>query len=389
MCRAGASCAVLALSAGTADAADPPATMPVKASAAPAGYDWTGFYVGGHVGLATGNSPWNVRFPWRGGAPVPVPSSLYQPPNGFTEGGSWFEGVQGGYNLMLRNCVVLGIEGDGSFPAFPDTVGASGIGGISNFTSPNFGAGTFSETVLASGTLRGRIGYAPGHWLFYATGGLAWSYDQTNPERKPRPATTEDRFLYRFGWAAGARHRDRNRTKLDRSWRISLAESDPPDATVNFPAGGTTCLLRSSPNINSVSALNYRFDDPSRPASAWHRRASWTTPIFLPCTPRPPSSTRPTPPSPPLPGNEQPHPRRRRHADLRHHLVCRRQTLEGRRVLDQSGNRPRFWPQQYPRGGRFPQRRSLQDGLGHALCAAATRLPAPDHRSRRRHRKRR
>ena len=29
-----------------------------------------------------------------------------------------------------------------------------------------------------SGTARARVGYAPGNWLFYATGGFAWSYDQ-------------------------------------------------------------------------------------------------------------------------------------------------------------------------------------------------------------------
>jgi high affinity Mn2+ porin len=32
--------------------------------------------------------------------------------------------------------------------------------------------------VLASGTVRGRSGYAPGGWLFYATGGFAWTYDR-------------------------------------------------------------------------------------------------------------------------------------------------------------------------------------------------------------------
>ena len=29
-----------------------------------------------------------------------------------------------------------------------------------------------------SGTARARVGYAPGNWLLYATGGFAWSYDQ-------------------------------------------------------------------------------------------------------------------------------------------------------------------------------------------------------------------
>ena len=40
------------------------------------------------------------------------------------------------------------------------------------------GPESYSETVLHSGTVRGRIGYAPGNWLIYATGGFAWTYDQ-------------------------------------------------------------------------------------------------------------------------------------------------------------------------------------------------------------------
>src|SRR6202142_2342388 len=177
----------------------PPAgatSLPVKAPPAATDYDWTGFYVGGHIGLATGNSGWTLA-PLGGGAPVAGSFGLYQSPNAFKESGSWFEGVQGGYNWMLKNRVVLGIEADGSFPTFPDPVSGLTTGGISNFTSPSFGAGTFSENVLASGTGRGRIGYAPGHWLFYATGGLDWTYDQQTLVQNAT-GTTEDRFLYRF-----------------------------------------------------------------------------------------------------------------------------------------------------------------------------------------------
>jgi high affinity Mn2+ porin len=93
---------------------------------------------------------------------------LGQPVDIFSESGSFFAGLQAGYNYMLPNRVVIGAEVDATFPSFPDLSGIS-IGGISNLTSPTLGAETFSETVLASGTARGRIGYAPGSWLFYAT----------------------------------------------------------------------------------------------------------------------------------------------------------------------------------------------------------------------------
>jgi high affinity Mn2+ porin len=57
--------------------------------------------------------------------------------------------------------------------------------------------------VLSSGTVRGRIGYAPGHWLFYATGGFAWSYDRLSLTNATT-GVTDSPFLWRLGWTAGA-----------------------------------------------------------------------------------------------------------------------------------------------------------------------------------------
>ena len=127
---------------------------------------------------------------------------LSQPIDTFAETGSFFEGLQAGYNYMLPNRVLIGAEIDASFPAFQNLAGIS-IGGISNFTSPTLGPVSYSETVLSSGTVRGRIGYAPGNWLFYATGGFAWSYDQLTLTQLAS-GTTDMPFLWRLGWAAGA-----------------------------------------------------------------------------------------------------------------------------------------------------------------------------------------
>jgi len=261
-CRIGTSCGLaLALFATGARGADLPATLPLKAPAA-TDYDWTGFYVGGHIGLAAGHSGWTLD-PLGGGAPTAGAFGLYQSPNAFKESGSWFEGVQGGYNLMLRNRVVVGIEADGSFPTFPDPVTGLTIGGVSNFNSPTFGAGSFSETVLASGTLRGRIGYAPGHWLFYGTGGLAWTYDHQMLTQNAS-GNTEDRFLYRFGWAAGVGVE----TAIAPHWTVrgEYLWTDFPDLAVNFPASGQR--VSSGLSLNQFRlGLDYRFDDPSRPAA--------------------------------------------------------------------------------------------------------------------------
>ena len=166
--------------------------IPPTEYAVPLDYNWTGFYAGGHLGYAWGSSNWTA--PGISGS-----FNLSQSVDTFAETGSFFAGLQIGYNYMFQNHVVIGAEADASFPAFPNLAGIS-IGGISTFTSPMFGAESYSETVLSSGTVRGRIGYAPGNWLFYATGGFAWTYDQLSLTQLASGAT-ESPFLWRLGWA--------------------------------------------------------------------------------------------------------------------------------------------------------------------------------------------
>ena len=109
------------------------------------------------------------------GLPLP-PGSLNfsQGIDSFDEAGSWFEGLQAGYNRMLANRIVVGAEADVSFAAFPNPTTGLSIGG----TSALPGGASFSENVFFSGTLRGRIGYAPGNWLFY--GPADWPGPATN-----------------------------------------------------------------------------------------------------------------------------------------------------------------------------------------------------------------
>src|SRR6202165_3619414 len=86
-----------------AAAADLPASMPIKAPVRVAIYNWTGFYVGGQVGYGQGGlGPDTNLIPEQA---VFFPHSL----TGLTSG------FQAGYNLQLRNRVVLGIELDALF----------------------------------------------------------------------------------------------------------------------------------------------------------------------------------------------------------------------------------------------------------------------------------
>ena len=217
-------------------------------------YDWTGFYVGGHIGYAWGSSNW-------AGPGVSGSLNLSQPIDTFAETGSFFAGLQAGYSYMLMNRVVIGAVVDASFPAFPNLAGSS-IGGISTFTSPTFGAESYGETVLSSGTVRGLVGYAPGNWLFYGTGGFAWAYDQLTLTQLAT-GTTNSPFLWRLGWAAGAGVE----VPLAKNWSASLEYLFTRYGThsVFFPGNGQS--FNSDFSLQELRAgLNYRFGNDSTPA---------------------------------------------------------------------------------------------------------------------------
>jgi high affinity Mn2+ porin len=100
---------------------------------------------------------------------------------------------------------VFGVEGDIWFP--------NNVSGKQTFTTAALGSGSYSEMVQFAGTLRGRLGYATGNWLFYLTGGFAWSFDQfgrtqntTGPATRNIAAGTEEiqSLIPRYGGAVGA-----------------------------------------------------------------------------------------------------------------------------------------------------------------------------------------
>src|SRR5271155_4509701 len=91
---------------GSAHADDLSAVLPIKAppQLAPAAYDWTGFYVGGHVAYGLGEATRTLSDP----APSGVGNSF----------SSLYGGVQGGYNYVLPSRLFLGAEADITFPNF-------------------------------------------------------------------------------------------------------------------------------------------------------------------------------------------------------------------------------------------------------------------------------
>jgi len=84
-----------------------------------------------------------------------------------SEFGSLYSGLQVGYLLPLHSRFLIGIETDVSFPNF-----LAGNDVVSSLTTDH---ASYSEAIDYVGHLRSRIGYTWGTWLWYATGGFAWS----------------------------------------------------------------------------------------------------------------------------------------------------------------------------------------------------------------------
>src|ERR1700731_305673 len=213
ICKFGSGTAIVLATCSAALAADLPPGLPVKAPVpyVSTAYDWNGWYVGANVGVIRGSSNWSAAPP---GAGVPGLSGAFDLPFNFdfmAGTGSYFVGLQGGYNYVFPSRLMLGVEADVSMPN-SDVLIPFAVRGSQTVTSPLIGQVTYGEAVIHYGSARARVGYAFDHFLFYGTGGLAWSYDQVTRSQDAGnsfngfagPGTVDTKLLWRLGWAAGA-----------------------------------------------------------------------------------------------------------------------------------------------------------------------------------------
>jgi len=107
-------------------------------------YDWTGFYVGGHIGAG-----------WTGGA----------------DGGGFLGGGQAGFNYQSGQWV-LGIDGQVSATTIKDTTS------VGFFFAPGFAFGSVNAEARLDwiSTLAARAGWAFDRWLVYGKLGGAWTH---------------------------------------------------------------------------------------------------------------------------------------------------------------------------------------------------------------------
>jgi outer membrane immunogenic protein len=190
------STAVACLAFSPVMAADMPVKAPQAVVTAPAAYNWTGWYVGGHVGGGwTQTDTVNVN----GNAAFPAGTQHSSSNSG------WLAGIQAGFNYQLSPNWVVGIEGDYSWAGIK--------GDDSRFSDvPGFTTNRLSNThgeVDWLATVTGRLGYAVNNSLFYAKGGAAWAHktednNTTDPTAANLVRTLSNGEDTRTGWTVGA-----------------------------------------------------------------------------------------------------------------------------------------------------------------------------------------
>jgi outer membrane immunogenic protein len=219
--------------ANVASAADIPQRMPAKAVPYVALYNWTGFYVGGNIGYGWG------RFSDDAGASADV--------NGIIGGG------QIGYNWQAGN-IVYGLETDFQGSTMEDNKTCFGC-------APGASV-DFNSKLQWLGTVRGRLGYAVGPSLFYATGGFAYGDVKTAVNNVSFSDT-------RTGWTVGGGIETPftllglfgpNWTSTTEYLYVDLGRSSH---IVDLGGGGAPDVLRTSVQEHIFrTGLNYHFNTP-------------------------------------------------------------------------------------------------------------------------------
>jgi outer membrane immunogenic protein len=128
-------------------------------------YDWTGFYVGGHVGYGWGETNY---------APTGIVGLIADPFQ--VKSDSWFGGVTYGYNYQFQR-IVVGFEGEWSWS---DINGANNTRFLLGLPIPGGATAGGSYTNNWISTASTRIGVAWDNLLVYGKAGVAWANNDYN-----------------------------------------------------------------------------------------------------------------------------------------------------------------------------------------------------------------
>ncbi len=148
---------------------------------------WTGFYLGANAGGAIGNA--GSDFSVAGTNFASVDNSV----SGAVAGG------QVGYNWQAGP-MVYGVEADIQYSGASGTLSAPCAAGLCGLAL----TANYTQGISWFGTVRGRVGYASGGWLIYATGGYAYGDLKTDANASaPGASATFSATDFVDGWTAG------------------------------------------------------------------------------------------------------------------------------------------------------------------------------------------
>jgi outer membrane immunogenic protein len=124
----------------------------------PVYFNWTGCYIGAHVGGLWARKDWVVR------APGDV---FFEQSDGSHDADGWLGGLQAGCDYQFAGGFVIGIAGDYAWANADGSNASLLFPGVTNHTK-----------VKSLASVTGRIGYAWDRFLGYVKGGGAWERDE-------------------------------------------------------------------------------------------------------------------------------------------------------------------------------------------------------------------
>jgi outer membrane immunogenic protein len=241
-----------------ASAADLPRKAPVMPMPVAAAYNWSGFYIGAHVG--GGWSQHEVSADELSGLVVATP-----------QGSGILGGGQIGFNIQ-NGSFVWGLEIDGSW---------SDIHGTDQLLIPALnGAPVIGNTEakidwLATATAR--LGFAFDRTMVYVKGGAAWAdfnYDSVGAGVNVGPASSSG-STDKWGWTVGAGVEHAFSSNWSAKLEYNYIQFDSDSITVDYslgagtPVTGSYDLVSTRENVHMVKfGLNYKFSPWSSPISA-------------------------------------------------------------------------------------------------------------------------
>lgn len=188
-----------------------------KGFAPPPVYSWSGFYVGGHAGLATGDTQGRVPFDFDCDCGLNGISTDYDMDGGIYGGyvgynhqhGSWVFGIEGTYSAA-------DVQGDTTVLAI-------------------FGVDRDLDWLA---TIEGRVGYAFGRSMVYARGGWAWGELETRVDFLGTPILRGDDT--HNGWTAGFGFEHAFGHSIIARVEYSHVDLDTENHALSFGGGGPT-----------------------------------------------------------------------------------------------------------------------------------------------------